>query len=244
MRSWSIWPPESASGGDAAGDVFRGFEDLRGSAFGDLLTGDEEANAVSGQGGEDVLTGGGEGDVLDGDDGIDLVAYEDSPAAVTVDLSSSTVSGGDAAGDTVSEVEGAIGSAFRDTLTGDGDANFFIGMAGGDEMDGRGGVDLVNYVFSSAGVTVNLDTQTTSGGDAAGDSITGFESVGGSGFADSLTGSSSDDSLFGIGGDDDLVGRGGDDTLIGGDGTDTFDGGTGTDTCDDSGGEAANQCEN
>jgi Tol biopolymer transport system component len=233
----------SASGGDAAGDVFRGFEGLRGSAFGDFLTGDEDANALSGLAGEDVLTGGGGGDVLDGDDGADLVAYEHSPAAVTVDLSSSTVSGGDAAGDTVSEVEGAIGSAFRDTLTGDGNENFFIGMAGGDDMDGRGGVDLVNYVFSDAGVTVNLDTQTTSGGHAAGDSITGFETVGGSGFADSLTGSPDDDSLFGIGGDDDLVGRGGDDTLIGGDGTDTFDGGTGTDTCDDSGGESANQCE-
>ncbi len=233
----------SASGGDADGDEFVKVENLRGSAFGDWLTGDANANVLTGLDGEDVLTGGGGGDVLEGGAGTDLVAYEESPAAITVDLVTSSFSGGDATGDIVSEVEGVIGSAFADSLTGDAQDNTFIGMAGADDLRGGAGIDLVNYVFSSAGVTINLDTQTYSGGDATGDVLTGFEAVGGSAFADSLTGSPDDDVLSGLGGDDDLVGRGGDDTLVGGDGVDTFDGGKGTDTCDNVAGEQVNQCE-
>ena len=46
----------AAAGGDAAGDVISGFENVTGSAFNDNLTGDEGANVITGGGGDDLLT--------------------------------------------------------------------------------------------------------------------------------------------------------------------------------------------
>ncbi|MFL6839079.1 MAG: calcium-binding protein [Bradyrhizobium sp.] len=45
--------------GDAAGDTYHGIENLRGSAFGDLLVGtDADDNVIEGGGGADVMIGG------------------------------------------------------------------------------------------------------------------------------------------------------------------------------------------
>ncbi|MGC5198439.1 VCBS domain-containing protein, partial [Aphanothece microscopica] len=61
---------------------------------------------------------------------------------------------------------------------------------------------------------------TASGGDAEGDSISGFEHVMGHVGADRLTGDAGDNLLMGFGGDDTLAGGGGSDTLMGGAGND------------------------
>ncbi len=233
----------TGSNADAAGDALAGIERLQGSALGDVLTGDANANTLRGGDGEDQLAGLGGGDTLDGDGGTDLVDYRSSPAAVTVDLPSTTVSGGDAAGDMISGIEGAIGSPKADTLTGDAGDNVFIGMAGADDIDGGAGVDLANYVFSPKAVTVNLMNATQSGGDAAGDALTGIEDLGGSAFDDTLKGNSGPNTVSGIDGDDSLEGKGGIDHLFGQDGTDTFDGGGGNDVCDNVSGESATSCE-
>ena len=63
---------------------------------------------------------------------------------------------------------------------------------------------------------------TVSGGDAAGDTLSGIEQVIGSGFADTLTGDANANTLWGMAGDDVLTGGGGGDTLKGGDGNDRF----------------------
>ncbi|HWT08200.1 MAG TPA: calcium-binding protein, partial [Roseomonas sp.] len=62
-----------ASGGDAAGDVFSGFENLAGGTGIDILTGDALANVLFGRGGNDVLSGGGGNDLLVGDIGADTL---------------------------------------------------------------------------------------------------------------------------------------------------------------------------
>jgi Ca2+-binding RTX toxin-like protein len=62
-----------AFGGDARGDFYSGIENLAGSAFADLLVGDEGANTLSGGAGNDGLSAGGGNDVLVGGDGIDVL---------------------------------------------------------------------------------------------------------------------------------------------------------------------------
>jgi VCBS repeat-containing protein len=66
----------SASGGDAAGDLFFGFENLTGSGAADALTGDGNANVIDGGAGNDSLDGGAGDDRFefrtgDGNDSID-----------------------------------------------------------------------------------------------------------------------------------------------------------------------------
>ena len=63
----------SASGGDAAGDMFSDFENLIGSALNDVLTGDGQANALTGLSGNDALNGGAGNDTLDGGSGNDTL---------------------------------------------------------------------------------------------------------------------------------------------------------------------------
>ena len=233
----------TAVGGDATGDTFAGIENVQGSDYPDELTGDGGDNTLIGLGGDDVLAGGGGADTLSGLDGIDIVDYQTSPAAVAIDLSTGAASGGDATGDTLVAVEGIVGSPFDDTLTGDSGDNFFLGMAGADTIDGGAGTDLANYFYSAVGVTVNLTSGNTSGGDAKGDVLTGIENLAGSPFDDKLTGDDDPNVIQAGDGNDTLTGKGGDDTLLGQGGIDTFDGGGGTDTCDDVAGESVTGCE-
>jgi Ca2+-binding RTX toxin-like protein len=80
------------------------------------------------------------------------------------------------------------GTTFNDTINAGGGNDVISGGAGADSLVGGDGVDTVSYVGSSAGVTVNLGTDAASGGDAAGDTIAGFENILGSGFNDFLIG--------------------------------------------------------
>ena len=62
-----------ASGGDAAGDVFSGIEDVTGSVRSDSLTGDNQANLLEGLSGNDTLIGAGGHDTLIGGRGNDVI---------------------------------------------------------------------------------------------------------------------------------------------------------------------------
>ncbi|MBF8274216.1 MAG: hypothetical protein HW380_3321, partial [Magnetococcales bacterium] len=135
-------------------------------------------------------------------------------------------------------IENATGGANEDILNGNEVANVLTGgagddvlegMAGADTLVGGVGLDTAAYRFSSAGVTVNLTTNSGTGGDAQGDSFDSIENVTGSGLDDDLTGDANVNVLRGGLGDDALDGAGGDDTLAGGNGVDTLTGGTGND---------------
>ena len=213
----------TGSGGHAEGDTFRGIEHLEGSAHPDTLTGG---------GGNDWLTGGPGADALDGGDGIDVLRYDGSNAAVAVDLSAGTGSGGHAEGDTFENVEAVVGSAYADTLTGGGGNDRFAGGAGADSMDGGDGEDWLCYAASDAAVTVYLSTGTASGGHAGGDTFRNVEAVRGSPHADRLWGGDGNDTLDGGNGNDRLAGESGDDVLTGGAGDDGLIGGAGADRMD------------
>lgn len=145
----------------AAGDVFDGIENLRGSAGSDELRGDAGANILEGgtnsdrligRAGDDELRGGMGFDTLIGGHGADLLRgglltdtadYSDSRIGLTVDLGHSANNTGIARGDRYRDVENLRGSAFDDTLGGDDAANRLMGREGADRLLGRSGADLL-----------------------------------------------------------------------------------------------------
>ena len=219
------------SGGDAQGDSLVSIENIIGSAFDDTLTGDsnnniidggEGADIINGGGGADIINGGGGSDTIDGGGGADIInggggsdtiSYENSTQAVIINLATNSHSGGDAEGDSLVSIENIIGSAFDDTLTGDSNNNIIDGGKGADIIDGGGGNDTVSYKNSTEAVNINLATNTHSGGEAQGDSLSNIENIIGSAFDDTLTGDDNDNVINAGGGSDTIDGGGGRDTV-------------------------------
>ena len=237
----------TGEGGHAENDVITGIENVTGSDYGDTITGDNAANQLEGGNGDDSLQGGGGADRLDGGDGIDWVYYGSSDTGVTVNLEEGTGEGGHAEGDVIIDVESVQASQYRDVLIGNESANILQGLdgndelrgsggrdilegsAGSDRLDGGSGIDTVSYQFSDAGVTVNLEDDTSEGGHAEGDVIVNVENIRGSDHEDVLTGNGNANFLQGLDSDDEIQGNGGDDLLFGEAGADRLDGGEGAD---------------
>ncbi len=135
---------------------------------------------IIGNAGNNILAGLGGADSLDGGAGIDTASYAVSNAGVNVSLMTGLGSGGDAEGDTLIRIENLTGSAFNDTLEGNGGNNVLTGGAG---------IDTVSYEHALAGVTVSLAVTTAQNTIGAGtDTLSGFENLIGSAFNDTLTG--------------------------------------------------------
>ncbi|MGI9394131.1 MAG: beta strand repeat-containing protein [Boseongicola sp.] len=237
----------TATDGFGDTDTISGFENVFGTRFDDAIFGDGGANFLTGRNGNDFFVGRAGADTLDGGDGSDTSSYAGSGAGVTVFLDSgsgSTTSGGGAAGDTLISIENLTGSAFRDILIGNDDANTFIGGtgdddlgggngddtltggdgtdvlvggAGADAMDGGSGFDIAFFLGSSTGVTIDLAGGTGAGGEAQGDTFTSVETVIASTSDDTIIGSAAANTLIGRDGADTFFGSAGGDILIGGD---------------------------
>ncbi len=212
----------TATGGDAAGDSFTSIENIHGSAYADTLTGDDGNNIFNGGLGADTITGGG---------GSDTVTYAAATVAVQVDLSLGTATGDAlASGDVLSGIENVIGTAYADTLIGDGSDNTFEGGLGADTLTGGGGLDIVSYVNAASAITADLTTPGSNTGEAAGDTYSSIEGLIGSAYADTLTGDSFDNFIQGMLGNDTVNGGAGNDTIVSGFGFDIIDGGADNDT--------------
>jgi Ca2+-binding RTX toxin-like protein len=243
--SLAIAGPQDTVG--AGIDTLISIERLIGSAFNDTLTGDNLANRIDGRAGDDTVVGGAGNDILIGGTNTtagDTLSYASSAAGVKVSLAiqdgvtaQNTLGAGT---DTLSGFENLIGSAFNDTLRGNGLANridggagndiinggagndtlqggagndVLIGGAGPDALDGGGGNDTASYAGSALPVAVKLNAGTGLDGDAQGDTLTGIENLIGSAFNDTLRGDAANNVL---------TGGAGKDTLTGGAGADTF----------------------
>jgi Ca2+-binding RTX toxin-like protein len=207
---------QSVSNGSAQGDSISGIENVVGSAFNDTLTAISTGSWIRGGRGADTIAGG---------TGKDTVDYSTSSAGVTINLSNlanQTASGGEADGDRLTNIDNVTGSAFADTLTAASTGSVLAGLGGADKLTGGGQRDTVDYTASDVGVTVNLLTQTVSGGHAQGDMISSIENANGSAFSDLMTAAAGGSLLNGNAGDDVLVGGAGADTMNGGAGIDTI----------------------
>jgi serralysin len=130
--------------GDAAGDVLINIQAFEGSRFGDKLVGDTGNNAFAAYEGNDTLVGGAGCDILDGGEGFDMVGYANSKVGVQVNLQNIAGNTGDAAGDSYFFIEGIIGSAFNDMLSGrDNQGDSIVGGQGNDQLYGHGGADTL-----------------------------------------------------------------------------------------------------
>jgi hypothetical protein len=226
---------DSSNGQHIGGGVSGGSGDdtLLGSADGNALAGGSGDDILEGRDGNDRLTGGSGADLLDGGDGIDLAAYLDSPAGVTVSLANPGLNTGDATGDTFIAIEGLSGSSYADTLIGDTRANRLLGQSGDDLLDGgaggdtmRGGLGNDTYVVDSARDRViertgeGRDTVRASIDYVLPDSVEDLVLTG-TGNADA-TGNELANVLTGNAGANIFVGGRGPDTLTGGAGADVF----------------------
>jgi len=157
----------TAIAGGKDGGILR-LENLIGSQFNDILTGDNNANIIrggsgddmiSGLGGDDTLDGGLGNDTLDGGTGSDTVDYSgNTSAGIEISLALGLAVSAESGTDTLVAVENVIGTDFNDVITGDDNANRLEGRGGDDEINGLGGNDTIiggagndTFAFSGSG---------------------------------------------------------------------------------------------
>jgi uncharacterized repeat protein (TIGR01451 family) len=230
--------PTSANDADTATTSLTEGCTITGTDAGERLVGTSGDDVICGLGGVDTLVGMGGNDTLIGGAGFDYVAYDLDATGVTVDLATGTGTDGAGGTDSYEGIEGIVGSVWADTLTGDAKANEIYPLGGDDVAAGGGGFDYVRFDFSDAPVTVSLRDGVVAGEGA--DSVSGFEGVVATPFADRSTGNGvvnwlygrgGNDKLYGLSGADRFYGGPGDDRMEGAGGNDDFFGGPGHDTC-------------
>jgi Ca2+-binding RTX toxin-like protein len=106
------------------------------------------------------------------------------------------------------------GNGGRDTIFGGAGDDVISGGAGSDKLTGGAGNDWVSYEESLSSVNVNLSSNRVSGGDATGDTISGFENARGGQGNDILTGNAGRNQLQGGLGSDILTGGAGADRFV------------------------------
>ncbi|MHA7774485.1 LysM peptidoglycan-binding domain-containing protein [Roseibium sp. M-1] len=247
------------SGGHAEGDTLTGIENLFGSSFNDVLSGNGLANYIrggagndtlnSGSGddqlrgdaGNDVLIGGAGADILDGGSGNDWADYRSSNAGVTVALiGSGAQSGGHAEGDTLTGIENLFGSSHNDVLSGNGLDNYIRGGDGNDTLNTGSGDDHLrgdngnDVLIGGAGADILDGGAGNDWADYRGSNAGVNVALVGSG-AQSGGHAEGDtlsgiENLFGSSHNDVLSGNGLDNYLRGGAGNDTLNSGSGDDT--------------
>ena len=224
----------SAQGGNGSGAAYTGTARLRmiggegddvlrggDSTAGDDLEGLQGSDTVLGFAGDDSVGGGPGGtNSLDGGTGVDDGSFRNADS-VTVDLGISGPQDTGGALDTLTSIEGLVGSDSRDTLIGDGGPNRLDGRDGDDFLDGSGGNDTLAdtadgatavYAQSPGGVNADLTAGTATGG-AGVDTLSGITDLTGSPFADTLTGSALANRITGLGGADTISALAGPDTV-------------------------------
>ncbi|MCA0433615.1 MAG: calcium-binding protein [Proteobacteria bacterium] len=232
-------------------DVLVGIKSIRGSIYGDLISGDDDHNelfgldgddTVEGRGGDDFITLGGGTDHADGGTGWDKLSYVDDTGSngIIVDVGDGTVTDTEGNTDTFNDIEAFQGSQNDDIFNGDVFDNWFEGMDGSDTYFGGGGRDAVSYewehvVGGTSGVVIDLssvdDNGFATGTDTYGntDYFKAISDIIGSVYGDTITGNGSSNLIRGFGGEDTIHGGGGHDEVRGDDGDDYVYGDDGND---------------
>ncbi|NJC39794.1 Ca2+-binding RTX toxin-like protein [Brevundimonas alba] len=233
-----------AGGGQYLGGT-NAAETLAGAGFADEIEGFGGSDTLNGGDGDDVLRGGAGVDVLNGGAGIDTADYSTAAGAVNAQLNANrSTNDGDGGTDTFTGVENLTGSAFNDTLIGDGGANVLRGGLGSDTLLGLAGNDVLwggsgalnalqgglgddTYVLEAADSVFEAAGEGTDTVDARIGTYVLAVNVenlifGGVGNFTG-TGNAAANVMTGGAGDDVLRGRGGADVMNGGSGTDTAD---------------------
>ncbi|MBL8479774.1 MAG: hypothetical protein JNK59_10740, partial [Sterolibacteriaceae bacterium] len=214
-----------ASDGSGGTDTLISIEQVRGSDFGDTLTGDEtHVNTFLTSFSAQLFEGGAGNDTIDGGDSrpglVAVASYSSALSGVTVNLGQGWATDGLGGQDTLRNIGFVTGSGFNDSLVGGGRSaqvissnlfESFEGGAGNDTIDGGAGADRV--VYSGGAINANLATGLVLDGYGTTDTLSGIEQVRGSMAHDILTGNSAGNAFEGRGGNDTINGAGGTDTI-------------------------------
>lgn len=213
-------------------DTLVNVENTTGSTFADVLIGNHLANWIWSHGGADDITGNagddtfwipeGDGAVLNGGQGVDVISFRGrvdptgtDTGGVTFTLASTSAQDIGRGFVTATSMEGAEGSEFNDTISGNGKDNLLSGFIGDDVVNGAGGDDVIYGDHAIREVGEQLDSYNYDDPVYAGNDV--------------LNGGGGEDLIFGNGGDDVIAGGAGRDTILGGMGADTITGGGGDD---------------
>ena len=241
-----------------------GNDTLQGGTGDDTVSGGSDADIVDGGSGDDLLYGGSGNDTLIGgagedfffgQSGTDTASYGTALVGLTLNMTNTALSTGDAAGDIFSAMERYVLSGFADAFVGSvageyvqggagddtlqglmgddslqgGDGNdVLMGGAGGDILNGGIGIDIISYRDAVDRIDFDLVTDFFSG-DAQDDVFIGFEQVEGSIYGDRILLAGDFHMADGGAGGDLIFGTDQADTLIGGTGEDVLSGGAGND---------------
>ncbi|MGK7867201.1 hypothetical protein [Falsiroseomonas sp. E2-1-a20] len=150
-----------------AGPGHSTIEQVHGTAFSDVIVGDDGDNWIRGNGGWDTLVGGAGFDVAD----FTYIQPQSSfDRGIIANLTDSTIAASrylyiqsneviDYWGDAIRilEIEGIAGTQLRDTFLGNNDPNMFWGLGGNDALIGGGGVDAAVYLHPRSEYSVTFD---------------------------------------------------------------------------------------
>ena len=195
----------TASRGHASGDTANNFENVRGSAFDDDLTGNGAANKLWGLAGDDTMEGGGGNDTLEGGAGADDLDGGYTPVNDAGDAASTDPAD---AGNRNFEVNVLSYAA--------SDAGVTVNLMTASASGGHATDDTIVTYEESAPLPDDMGNEID---------VATFANVTGSMHNDHLTGNHHANALNGGAGDDTLRGMAGADHIIGGPGADMLDGG-------------------
>jgi Ca2+-binding RTX toxin-like protein len=219
-------------------DTLRGIENVRGSAFADIITGNGADNTLDGRGGTDTMSGGGGDDTYIVDNAGDFASEANQQG---IDRVRTSVTYALAAGSEIEFLETTnqlqtvaltlVGNGIANTITGNNGANIVVGGGGPDSMIGLRGDDI--YIVDNVGDSIteagtegtdearaSVSYTLTAGADVetlrtTDDNGTAALNLTGNGANNLVVGNNGDNRLEGGGGNsDELQGRGGNDTYI------------------------------
>lgn len=237
-------------------DTLHSIENLSGTPFADVLTGDDGSNWIwgspavladgsisntnndhlYGMGGNDILEVGIGDHTIDGGADTDAIrftenAFADGPVTINLNQQDGTAQNTGQGNWILLNIENACGGTGNDTLTGDGNGNVLAGDNGSDTLFGKAGNDTL---YGDGRIAIDDHGAVSTFADVA--------DLGGTGDGnDVLWGGDGSDTLYGGGGNDQLFGGDigpigsidqpldGADTLYGGDGSDLLRGASGDD---------------
>ena len=195
-------------------DTLVSIENVDGSRYADVITGDASDNNLYGGDGSDKLAGGDGNDWLDGSNGNDILQGGAGIDQLSGGAGDDILDGGDGADTANYSNDYGLGSA---TPTG---AGVTVDLAAGIAIDNWGNIDTLIGIERVQGSRY----ADSLGGDDANNNLyggAGNDTLIGAGGNDWLDGGEGTDSLRGDAGDDQLSGGAGNDVINGGDGRDT-----------------------
>ncbi len=220
-----------------------GNDTINGGGGNDALSGGAGLDSLNGGGGDDTLIGGIENDTLNGGAGLDIADWSGATIAFNYTLTAAGDGSFSVAGigtDTLISIDGIIGGAGNDTITGNALDNIIGGSVGNDTLDGAGGIDVLSLADATSALylSVGSGSGVVTGAGIGTDTYSNFEGfIGGSGSdtfignatANRLDGNAAFDNLYGGAGNDTLYGGANEDIIVGDAGDDYLYGGSGGD---------------